>query len=328
MRDSLAEWISVKARNYRGAVRALRSSRPVTSSEIDIYIDRVDQLFRIAKQQSSEIALERSRRTRVGSELEKTIGRLKRSDRELRTAKRRLRRTERELDELRRLDSAVTAQQLLERVNRIEKFATAEIGNELDKRKRAEDKLKKALAEIEELQQNLKKQNSRYDRIVNEELGTVKALEERDRRRRAEKEAKNTKTELRHARRMLKALSKDHSKYGDQKHRLSHNGIPSKHDFVGMILQNVSFARDGEERLAHARNLKQVFDHLRQLNDSPHTVRGERVGSAEPWSEMRPNPTPTDRIYYRRGDGRGRYVVLIGDKNSQARDIEWMRRNN
>ncbi len=92
------------------------------------------------------------------------------------------------------------------------------------------------------------------------------------------------------------------------------------------MLPNLKLARDGDSRLTRARDTKQVFDDLIRLNDSPQLMRGERVGSAEPWLEIR--PTLTDRIYYRQAKGRGQYIVLIGDKNSQENDFAWMRRNN
>ena len=55
-------------------------------------------------------------------------------------------------------------------------------------------------------------------------------------------------------------------------------------------------------------------------------MRAERVGGAKrQWFELR--PTLSERIYYRKSGYNSRYLVLLGDKKSQQRDLEWMSKN-
>ena len=69
-----------------------------------------------------------------------------------------------------------------------------------------------------------------------------------------------------------------------------------------------------------------MLDDLMRLNDNPQLMRGERVGGAKnQWFEIR--PTLSERIYYRKSGYNGRYMVLLGDKKSQQRDLDWMAKN-
>ena len=91
------------------------------------------------------------------------------------------------------------------------------------------------------------------------------------------------------------------------------------------FLPNLQFTRDSTKRLLVTHTRKPLFSELRELNDAPQSVRGEIIRNAKGWRELR--PTRDQRIYYRRSPDNRAYEVLIGDKNSQSKDMKWMKTN-
>ena len=321
MRQSLAEWISQRAGMHR-PVDATLSSPRTSESELDRYQERVKQLLSVANQQATDLASERTKRLRTERRLESVRSELKESQKDRRNLKRTLRRASRELNSLRHGSELPAITKLCQQLVQIQNQVVESFGQEQNLRVRAETKLKTLQKEVKTLQQSQTVGIPSRKSLINERVE-----EERGRRRKAEKESRNLKRKLRHTSRSLNTLRRDHSKCGRRFDAASSNGAASRYDFIGVLLPNLMLARDGDLRLLRARETKQVFDHLLRLNNDPQSVRGDRVGSADPWLEMRPNPTPSDRIYYRKATpGRG-YIVLVGDKNSQSSDIEWLKRN-
>lgn len=320
LRQSLAEWINQRAgiqrRSYTEALLP-----PDSENQFEHYIDRVKQLLDIAKQQVTELSSEQKKRQRAERELADVRNLLKESERSRRQNRRTLRRASRELNSFRRRNELPAVIELREQLDQIQQQYADAFAEEQTSRARAEANLKT----VEEKLQALQESRTEKDVSVRPSIN-ARVTEERDRRRKAEKESKNLRRKLRHTSRSLNTLRRDHSKCGRLPYAASSNGEASKHDFIGAVLPNLTLARNGDARLIQARDTKQVFDDLVRLNDNPQIMRGERVGSAEPWLEIR--PTLTDRIYYRQAKGRGQYIVLIGDKNSQENDFAWMRRNN
>ena len=319
MRQSLSEWINQRA----GMQRRGDARRPLphtSDSELDRYQERVNQLLTIANQQASELASERSKRLDAEQKLKRTRSELRNAKKDRRSLKRTLRRASRELNSLRRGNELPAITKLRQQLNQLRNQFVESFSQEQNLTTKAKAKAKTLQKEVESLKRALAIRAPSAKSLINQRVE-----EERDRRRKAEKEAKNTKRKLRHTSRSLNALRRDHSKCGRQSYAVSSNGAASRHDFIGAVLPNLTLARDGDTRLIQARDTKQVFDDLTRLNDNPQIMRGERVGAAEPWLEIR--PTLTDRIYYRQAKGRGQYIVLIGDKNSQENDLAWMRKN-
>ena len=111
----------------------------------------------------------------------------------------------------------------------------------------------------------------------------------------------------------------------DDKHRTAiSREQAAQENLFGDFLPNITLVRDSSEKLAHSNVRQKSFTELRKINDRPHEVRGERVKMTE-WRELR--PTQKDRIYYRKSRDARSYLVLIGDKNTQPNDIDWMRSN-
>ena len=147
---------------------------------------------------------------------------------------------------------------------------------------------------------------------------------ERARRRKAEKENNVNKGRLRHARRKVRYLeyrlldSKPHAEVSYRAHSYTAQGM------LRRLLPKVSYARDSVERFAKLNVPIQAFDELRNLNDTPGQIRSERIGGSQ-WLELR--STRSERIYFKNTGGTTPYQVLIGDKNSQRSDIEWMKKH-
>jgi hypothetical protein len=319
MRQSLAEWINQRAgMQLRGDTKPSPNRSP--DNELHRYQERVKQLLSIAKQQAFELSSERNKRQRAEIDLAKVRSRLKASERSRRQNRRTLRRASRELNSLRRGGELPAVIELRQQIGRIQQQYVDALVAEQTSLAQAESELKAVEKERERLRKALIER-----KIPDNPPMSARVADERDRRRKAEKESRNLKRKLRHASRSLNTLRRDHSKCGKRSFPASSNGTVAKHDFIGVILPNLTLARDGYTRLTQARDIRQVFDDLARLNDSPQVMRGERVGTAEPWFEIR--PTLTDRVYYRQLNGRGRYLVLIGDKNSQNNDLGWMRKN-
>lgn len=195
------------------------------------------------------------------------------------------------------------------------------------KRREAESDLKRTKDELEKTEDELKrlKQVQHDLHSNNKDRPNRQVIEERDKRRRAQKENKRTKQKLRHASRELNFLRREHSKCGKKSSLISGNGRANSHQLVNALLPNLILVHDSDKHLRISEYATQIFERLRKLNDDPKSVRAERVGSAEPWLEMRPAPTPTERIYYQKSNSM--YLVLLGDKNSQDKDINWMKIN-
>lgn len=319
MRQSLAEWISQRAEMQRRTDERL-SSCNASENQLDRYRERFKQLLTIAKQQAIELDSERRKRLNAENKLQRARSELKDSEKDRRSLKRTLRRASRELNSLRHGSELPAIAKLRRQLDQIQHQVVESFAQEQKLRYRAESSLKTLHKEFESLQQSQTERLPSRRSLIN---GRVE--EERGRRRKAEKENRNLKRKLRHFSRSLNTLRRDYSKSGQRPYTPSSNGAVANHDIIGIVLPNLKLVRDGGSRLTRARDTKQVFDDLMRLNDSPQIMRGERVGSAEPWLEIR--PTLTDRIYYRQAKGRGQYLVLIGDKKTQPNDIDWMRKN-
>ncbi len=322
-RVSFAEWIRRRARFQMRATGQPTVVEPAVSSDAQssTHLERVGQLLDFTKKQTTELIVERRKRQRAEQELTDTRKRLKESERSRRHVKNTLRRASRELNSLRRSSELPTLLDLRQQIDEIHEHYVQALAEAQTGRTLTEANLKTLTNELHQLQIDAKrKQNSAPSLTVSERIN-----DERNRRRVAEKENKNLKRKLRHASRSLNTLRREHSKCRSNSYPASYNGTASRYAILDDLLPNVSFARDSDKRLTKARDAKQVFNDLMRLNDSPGTMRGERVGAAEPWLEIR--PTLSDRIYYRHNNGNGQYLVLIGDKNSQVNDITWMRQN-
>lgn len=90
------------------------------------------------------------------------------------------------------------------------------------------------------------------------------------------------------------------------------------------VLPNIELVRDSSDKLVSSNVRRSIFAVLKNLNNRPQEVRGERVKMTE-WLELR--PAKKHRVYYRRAQGSKRYLVLVGDNKNQSRDIDWMRGN-
>ncbi|MXZ02488.1 MAG: hypothetical protein F4Y88_02095 [Chloroflexi bacterium] len=153
-----------------------------------------------------------------------------------------------------------------------------------------------------------------------------RVIKEREQRRKAEKESKRLKQNLRHASRELNSLRSEHKKCRRNSKNDASNGNRYTPALLQAILPNLSVVRDNVSYGNSSTNAKQMLDDLMRLNDTPQLMRAERVGGAKrQWFELR--PTLSERIYYRKSGYNSRYLVLLGDKKSQQRDLEWMSKN-
>ena len=321
-RVSLAEWIRRRARFQLRTNGQLKPDLHVSSDDaVEGNLEHVSQLLDFAKKQTAELIAERRKRQRAEQALVEIRDRLKESERSRKNAKSTLRRASRELNSLRYGNELPTLADLRRQIDEIHEHYVNALAEAQTGRTLTEANLKMLTNKLEELQFEAQKKRApvptaSISERVNEEL---------TRRRKAEKESRNLKRNLRHTSRALKNLRRDHSKCRSNSYPVRYNGTASRYAVFDLLLPNLSLARNSQERLSKARDAKQVFSDLMRINDAPGAMRGERVGSAEPWFEIR--PTLSDRIYYRQTNGNGRYLVLIGDKNSQAADISWMRQN-
>ena len=237
-----------------------------------------------------------------------------------------LKRTKEELektkDELKRLKQAQSEVQSINKGSPNKQVIEAHY-----KRREAENDLKRTKDELEKTEDELKRlKQAQHDlHSNNKDRPNKQVIEERDKRRRAQKEYKKTKQKLRHASRELNFLRREHNKNSKKSSLSSGNGLANSHQLVKALLPNLILVHDSAEHLRISNYTRQIFERLQKLNNDPKSVRADRIGSAEPWLEMRPAPTPTERIYYQKIDSR--YLVLLGDKNSQDKDINWMKIN-
>ena len=319
--QSFADWIVKRAGLQRRNNGKIDLAPTSPDGRLDTYLNRIKQLLKIANQQADELASERKKRIRSEKNFERARAELRESEKDRRELRRTLRRAGRELTSIRRGAELPAVTELREQLNAIQDESYNALNEEQVLRTQAEAELKEVQQELEELRR------ARNGAVPFRNVSiSERVAEERGRRRKAEKEARNLKHKLRHASRSLNTLRRDHSKCRNPSYSVSSNGRVSDHSAIGDLLPNLTLARDSASRLFKARETKQIFDDLVRLHDSPQVMRGERVGSAEPWLEIR--PTMTDRVYYRQDKGRRKYLVLIGDKQTQANDIAWMRRNN
>ena len=321
--QSFADWIVKRAGLQRRNNGKSSRASETADGQFDNYVNRIKSLLEIANQQASELRSERKNRLRAERQLADTRDRLRESERSGRENRRTIRRANRELNSLKRDGESLAVVELRQQLDRLQSEYVDALDQEQSKRVEAEAKATSLKEKLETLQQS----DAQTQREA-PELSSIpeRVQNERDRRRKAEKEARNLKRKLRHASRSLNTLRRDYSKSRNQTYATTSNGHVSGQALFDDLLPKLRLARDSASRLFDARDTKQVFDDLVRLHDNPGVMRGERVGSAEPWLEIR--PTLTDRIYYRQDKGRRKYVVLVGDKNTQANDIEWMRRNN
>ncbi len=325
-----------------------QSHRQETEAEVNRYRERVEQLFRIAKAQASEIASERRKRARAERRLQQSRDRLRRARSRTRReieeswgAKIALERDERiraeqrledyrlQLDETKnKLDQTYTTKWLSE-VFDTPQSAEQELYEERQQRRKAEKEIQKLHLQLKEKEAEIKqlRREKRDASIFNKPPVDQRITDEKDRRRAAQKEAKNLKRKLKRTSRELNSLRRDYRKRGKRTSQKGINGRLSPYQLVESLLPNLTLARSSVAHLSDSSASKQIFDDLQKLNDQPQSVRGDRMGSAEPWIELRPNPTPTERIYYRPTKGKSRYIVLLGNKNSQDTDIDWLKRN-
>ena len=319
MRKSLAEWISQRAGMQR---RSKVSATPTlaSDSELDRYIDRVNQLLRIAHQQEYESAEERKKRRRAERELADVRKLLKGSERSRRQSRQTLRSASRELNSLRRDSKPRAVIELRAKVEEIHEQYSNDLISERDRRTGLEEELASAKAKIKYLQRSQIPQQAEQSSISD------RVLQERQRRRKAEKENKRLKQNLRHASRELNSLRSEHKKCRRSSVNGRSDGTKYTPSLLQAILPNLTVVRDSVSYGNSSTNAKQVLDDLMHLNDNPQLIRAERVGSAKrQWFELR--PTPSQRIYYRRSGYNSRYLVLLGDKKSQKRDLDWMAKN-
>lgn len=319
MRQSLSEWISQRAGIQR---RSKASHEPhfALDSELDRYIDRVKQLLGIARQQEFELAEERKKRRRAERELADTRNLLKGSERSRRQNRRILRSASRELNSL-RLDSKSRAViKLREKTEQIHGQYSSDLINERDRRIQVQAELDSARAKIKSLNRSATPKHDELPSISD------RVLKERQKRRKAEKENKSHKQNLAHVRRQLKSLQNEHKKCRRNPKHSDSNGNKYTPALLQAILPNLTVVRDNVSYGNSPTNAKQMLDDLMLLNDSPQLMRAERVGGAKhQWFELR--PTLSERIYYRKSGYNSRYLVLLGDKKSQPRDLDWMRKN-
>ncbi len=334
--------------NPDASVDTTHSLLHLKEAETERYRERVEQLFRIAKAQASEIASERRKRARAERRLQQSRDRLRRArDRsrsdidELWGAKIALERDRRMRAE-QRLDACRLqlheTEEKLDRAHRTkwlsEVFDTPpsaeqELEAERQERLKAEKATQRLQLQLKEKEAEIKqlRREKRTLLTFNKPLASQKVVEEQAMRRTAQKEAKNAKRKLRHVSRALNSLRHEHSRCGKRTSVHTLNGSIDPHQLFSALLSNITLVRDSAAHLSDSPASKQIFDDLQKLNDQPQSVRGDRMGSAEPWIELRPNPTPTERIYYRPTKGKSRYIVLLGNKNSQDTDIDWLKRN-
>ena len=89
----------------------------------------------------------------------------------------------------------------------------------------------------------------------------------------------------------------------------------------------INFVRDSLERLLESETRKQIFDVLRIINDraNEYIPKCNKIVGTSDWFECR--STRSGRVYFKRSSDRRSYDILIGDKQTQPRDIEWLKRN-
>ena len=319
MNRSLADWISQLASIQRRS-SSDQALPPASDRELDEYFERVKLRLDIAKQQSDELSSERKKRQRAERDLADARSRLKESNRSLNNNRRELRRVSRQLNSLQYGSELPVVTELRQELDELQQLYSDALEEERSQRANAE-------ARLATLEKRLKAIQLRQSKSERSEIRPIPArvAEERDRRRKAEKAHRTTKRQLKHANRTLKNLRRDIKRSGKHRDASTSNGAPSSNGIFQTLLPNLTLARDSADRLKSSREAKQIFGDLNHLNDNPQVVRGERVGAAGSWLELR--PSLTSRIYYRNGNRRGQYLVLIGDKNTQPNDLDWLKRN-
>ncbi len=90
---------------------------------------------------------------------------------------------------------------------------------------------------------------------------------------------------------------------------------------------NINLVRDSLERLLESESRKQIFDVLRIINDraNEYIPQCKKIIGTKDWFECR--STRSGRVYFKRSSDRRSYDVLIGDKQTQSLDIEWLKKN-
>ena len=307
----------------------LRNALIAAEAESEKYRQRVIQLFSIAKSQAIEIGTERRKRKRTEKKLRRSRIRLKKSDQDKHEWMRKARSINSQLNSLQRRikRSETTSQDTVQTASNTHKDQALHAPSETENQIETKNDLERTKCELEKAKDELKrlKQAQRDVESNNKDRPDKQMIEERNKRRRAQKEYKRTKQKLRHTSRELNFLRREHNKCGKKSSLSSSNGRAHSYQLADSLLPNLILVHDSAKHLRISEYATQIFVGLRKLNNDPKSVRSERVGSAEPWLEMKPSPTRTERIYYQKSDSG--YLVLLGDKNSQDKDIKWMKIN-
>lgn len=98
-------------------------------------------------------------------------------------------------------------------------------------------------------------------------------------------------------------------------------------DLIADCFPKINFVRDSLDRLLESEFRKQIFDVLRIINDraNEYMPKSNKIIGTSDWLECR--STRSGRVYFKKSSNRRSYDVLIGDKQTQTRDIEWLKKN-
>ena len=94
---------------------------------------------------------------------------------------------------------------------------------------------------------------------------------------------------------------------------------------VSDFLPSLEFIGESTDHLLKSRDRKPIFRHLRQIHDRSESVKREKVKGVTGWFELR--AAKRERVYFKRASGNRTYYILLGNKNSQKLDFEWISNN-
>ena len=99
-------------------------------------------------------------------------------------------------------------------------------------------------------------------------------------------------------------------------------------NIIRELLPNIELKRDSLDVISReVKDYQQILKILKILSTSPEKLKGYRVKTTKEWFERHFNSGDKDdgRIYYKK-EGNN-WMVVISEKNSQSRDIKWLKKN-
>jgi hypothetical protein len=185
---------------------------------------------------------------------------------------------------------------------------------------------KEAEASLDELKQQLK--DREMLKLTNAQLEELWRDSEQSKAQILEQLGR-LRPELDKMRAELDALRGENQRLQDETGRLRWSKSRTQYQervslLLGTLLPNLSFMGESVENLAfNLRDPAGALVLLRRLSQGGESLRGERVGEAPEWLELKYNDGRGEgRLYFRKAPAEGRYLVLVSGKKRQEHDFK------